>query len=182
MRRLAVVVVLVLVAAVVYRSFGGEETGTGTLTLPQPAPIVGQQAPRFTAESLDGKRFELTDRGVYVLTFWSTLNEFSNEARPGFARLARKYEDDEAFFAAVYVNSAPEQAEPYTVLQDRSGRLTSIYNVKRVPRLFVIRNGTIELVQNGYYPENEEQLEQKLDEILKSRSESAVSPRKAEGK
>lgn len=172
MRRLVIVVFLVLVAAVAYRSFGSEETGTGTLTLAQPAPNVGQRAPEFTATGIDGEDFEMGDRGVYVLTYWSTLNEGSNKARPEFARLAEKYGSEGVSFAAVYVNGAPRENEsaPYIVIQDSSGRLASLYNVKRVPRLFLIRDGRIELVQNGFYEENERELEGELEEILFARS------------
>ena len=88
MKRLVIVGLLVLVMAVGWRSYGSPETGTGTLTLPQPAPNKGERAPSFTAQTEDGKTFELKDKGIYVLTFWSTLNEGSSEARPAFTRLA----------------------------------------------------------------------------------------------
>jgi thiol-disulfide isomerase/thioredoxin len=166
-RRLIVVFLVVLAAAGFYRSFGSAETGTGTLTLPQPAPTVNDPAPTFTAESMGGEPFTLSDEGVYALAFWSTLNESSNEAQPGFARLAEEYEEDGVSFAVVYVNSAPSDGDaPYAVLQDPSGKLTSLYNVKHVPRLFVVENGDIKLVQNGYYEGNEEDLEEVLKEAL----------------
>ncbi len=173
MKRLIVIFLLVLVAAVTYRSFGSAETGTGTLTLEQPAPAVGAQAPEFTAETAEGGTFELSDEGVYVLTFWSTLNEDSNDAQPGFEELAREYEDDGVSFAAVYVNSAPTHEDvPYTILQDGTGKLTSpgMYNVKRVPRLFLIKDGNIELVLNSYYEGYEKDLEEALDGALADKS------------
>lgn len=167
MRRLVIVVVLVLAAAVFYRSLGGEETGTGTLTLQQPAPNVGQEARLFSSETTTGGTFRLTDRGTYVLAFWSTLNESSDEVRAELQALSREYGDEDVSFAAVYVNSAPrDEDRAYTILQDSNGRLTSFYNVKRVPRLFVIHDGEISLVQNGYYEENRRQLEEKLDEFV----------------
>lgn len=172
MKRLAVVVCLVLVAAVGYRFTGGEETGTGTLTLPQPSPSKGERAPLFAApEANGGGDFELSDRGVYVVTFWSTLNKDTAQARPELDRLTREYEDQNVRFAAVYVNSAPEgeKETSYAVLQDGSGVLASRYNVKRVPRLFLIEDGTIALVQNGFYPENEQQLEDELARIVEER-------------
>ena len=48
--------------------------------------------------------------------------------------------------------------------------LASRYNVKRVPRLFLIEDGTIQLVQNGFYPGNEEQLEDELARVLEERT------------
>ncbi len=156
---------VVLTVAAVYRSFGSPETGTGTLTLPQPAPNVGQQAPQFTAETVEGDLFELSDEGTYVLAFWSTLNRPSNQSREVLDRLAHRY-GDETTFAVVYVNSAPqENGAPYIILQDSTGRLTSLYNVKRVPRLFVIRDGKIALVQNGYYEQYGDQLQAMLSEM-----------------
>jgi thiol-disulfide isomerase/thioredoxin len=153
-RRLAVVFFVVLVAALLYRSFGGEETGTGSLTLPQPAPSVGDNAPSFEVKTVAGRDYELSDEGVYVLTFWSTLNKDSNKAEPGFEDLAREYEDDGVSFAVVYVNSAPnDDRVPYTMLLDSTGELVSKYNVKRVPRLFVVENGTVEYAQDYYYDE-----------------------------
>jgi thiol-disulfide isomerase/thioredoxin len=166
-KSLVVVFVLLLVVAGFYRSFGSAETGTGTLTLPQPAPTVGERAPTFTAESMGGEPFTLSDEGIYVLTFWSTLNVGSDEAQPGFARLAEEYEGDGVSFAAVYVNSSPSDGDaPYAVLQDPSGRLTSRYNVKHVPRLFLVKDGDIEMVLNSYYEGYDEDLEEVLNDAL----------------
>jgi thiol-disulfide isomerase/thioredoxin len=168
-KRLIVVFLLLIAVAGFYRSFGSAETGTGTLTLPQPAPTVEDPAPTFTAESMGGKPFTLSDEGIYVVAFWSTLNEGSNEAQPGFAELAREY--DGVSFAVVFVNSAPRNGNAsYTVLQDSSGKLTSRYNVKHVPRLFLIQDGDIMLVQNGYYEENDEVLEEALKDALANES------------
>src|SRR5918997_3077603 len=160
MKRLLVVALLVLFGAVGYRVYGSPETGTGSLTLPQPAPSIGEEAPNFESERRDGNRFELSGEGVYVLTFWSTLNKDTSEARPEFEQMARDYENEGVSFAAIYVSNAPEDEEdtPYAVLQDGAGALTAMYNVKTVPRLFLIQDGTIELVLNGHYPQNEELL------------------------
>ena len=174
MKRLIVIVCLVLAAALGYRSMGGETTGTGTLTLAQPAPNPGQAAPLFEADREGGGSFELSEEGVYVLTFWSSsslpflTNRDSAEARPEFASLARAYADDGVSFAAIYVSSAPEGESdaPYAVLQDGRGVLASRYNVKHVPRLFLIEDGEIRLVQNGFYPENGDQLEEELADLL----------------
>lgn len=167
MKRLAVVIFVVLATALLYRSFGSAETGTGSLTLQPPAPNVGQAAPQFTAKTVEGRNFELSDHGVYVLTFWSTLNVSSDQAAPGFEDLARRYEDDGVSFAAVYVNSAPREDDvPYTMLQDSTGELVSKYNVKRVPRLFVVKNGTIEYALDYYYEGYEKGLKEALDEAL----------------
>jgi thiol-disulfide isomerase/thioredoxin len=169
LRRLIAVSLLLLVAATAYRSFGSAETATGSLTLAQPAPAPGDRAPEFTTKTAAGERFTLTDNGVYVLAFWSTLNVNSNKAEPGFKELAEEYDNDEASFAVVYVNGAPEDYQaPYTLLRDTNGKLTSRYNVKRVPRLFLIKNGDVEMVLNGYYDGSEEDLKDALQQAVEN--------------
>ncbi len=171
MKRLIVVSLLILVAAAAYRSFGSAETATGSLTLAQPAPAPGDRAPEFTTKTAGDERFTLTDNGVYVLAFWSTLNVNSNKAEPGFKELAEEYDNDQASFAAVYVNGAPEDYEaPYPMLRDGNGKLTSRYNVKRVPRLFLIKDGRVELVLNDYYEGYEKDLEDALQDAVESDS------------
>ena len=174
---------VVLIATGFYRFYGSEETATGSLTLPQPAPNVGDAAPSFEARRQNGETFELSDEGVYVLTFWSVFNKDTAEARPELDELARKYGDEETAFAAVYLSGMPrdEHGEPYAVLQDGQGRLASLYNVKRVPRTFLIQDGRIELVQNGFLPENEEQMEKELARILEERSERAHAAEEKKG-
>ena len=171
MRRLAVVVFLVLAAAVAYHSLADEETGTGNLTLPPPEPNEGQNAPRISVRDIEGKPFELSDEGVYVIAFWSILNRDSNEARSEVEKMAPQYADEGVSFAAVFVNGAPDDTEaPYTMLQDGAGRLTSRYNVKRVPRLFVIRDGDVSFVLDNYYEDSGKRLKEELNVALEEDS------------
>ena len=168
MKRLAVVAMLVLAIALSYRTFASPETGTGNLTLAAPEPNIGSAAKNFTATDVEGNQFELSDEGVYVLAFWSTLNQNSNRARPGFVEAAREY-GDEASFAVIYVNGARRDVDaPYDRLYDPTGRLASLYNVKRVPRLFVVRDGVISWVlgEDQHYEGYEKDLGQKIEEAV----------------
>lgn len=168
MNRLALVSFLVLVVAISYRSFGSAETGTGSLTLAQPAPNVGEDAREFTAKSLNRGTVDLDKNHTYVLAFWSTLNKGSDEALPEFTELAREFRGSKVSFVAVYLNSIPRDQEdaPYAVIQDSSGRLSSLYNVKRVPRLFLIQNGKIAMVQDYYYEGYKNHIEKELKKML----------------
>lgn len=168
MRRLVIVSLLILILAVGWRSYGSPETATGNLTLPQPSPNVGEDAPEFTAQTLDGGEFQVKDKGIYVLAFWSTLNQDSYASKPGFSELTREYSDRGVSFGAVYVSNIPDRYKgmPYSVMRDSNGRLTSLYNVKRVPRLFVIRDGEVAFVYNTYNKENQELLEEELKELV----------------
>lgn len=167
MRRLLIVSFLVLILAVGWRAYGSPETATGNLTLPQPAPNVGEKAREFTAPTLDGGEFQVKDKGIYVLTFWSTLNQDSYEAKNSFSELTRRYSDSGVSFGAVYVSNIPKDYDgvSYKVMRDSAGRLTSLYNVKRVPRLFVIEDGEVAFVYNSYNEANQELLKEKLQEL-----------------
>ena len=69
------------------------------------------------------------------------------------------------------MNSVPgDGGAPYAMLQDANGRLSSRYNVKRVPRLFLIKGGEVKLVLNGYYDGSEEDLKEALQDALSNRS------------
>jgi len=165
------VAVLVLAVALLYRSFGSAETGTGNLTLPPPEPNENTPAKNFTARDVEGNTFKLSDSGVYVLAFWSPYNQGSNRARPGFIGVAQEY-SEEASFAVVYVDGEREDRDaPYDHLYDLTGRLASHYNVKRVPRLFVVRDGMISWVLDVYYPGYEKDLKQEIDEALAQESQ-----------
>ncbi len=176
MKRLVVVTVLVLALVLIYRPLFDEGTGTGDLTLAAPEPNAGSSVSNFRVKDTDGGTFELTDRGIYVLTFWSTLNRNSNQARPQFVELAREY-GDEASFAVVYVNGALEDEDaPYDRLHDRNGTLASRYNVKRVPRTFVIRNGRVTFTLDEFtladYGENYGKfLRQGIDDAIEEQAE-----------
>lgn len=171
MRRLILVASLVLALALVYRTMGSPTTGASSRTaptLPGPDPNVGASAPTFVHESYNGGTFGLSDRGVYVLTFWDILNQDSNLAQPYFARLTEDYKGLGVRFAAVYIGDPPKDPDlaPYTVVVDSDGRLAALYNVKRVPRTFIISDGQVYAVQNTFLPENYELLRDALAELV----------------
>jgi hypothetical protein len=57
------------------------------------------------------------------------------------------------------------------MLLDSTGELVSKYNVKRVPRLFVVEDGTIAYAQDYYYEGYENSLKEAIDEALASETE-----------
>lgn len=170
MRRLVIVAVLVVVIALGYRGLGSAETGTGTLTVAQPWPNPGEEAPNFEADTLSGEEFTLPDEGTYVVSFWSGLHQGSRSSHPAFERLAREYDSPEVSFVAVYIGSVPRtdrESAHYAVIKDSSGELASRYNVKRTPRLFLIDDGEVRLTQNSFYEEDEREMRRMLEATLR---------------
>ena len=169
MRRLMIVLVLVVTLAVGYRLYGSPTTATGSLTLPPPAPAPTDLAPTFSAHRLGDGTFVLSERGTYVIAFWSSLNLDSERSEPHFQRLAEDFGGEGVRFAAVYVNGVPEEAgsSPYAVVRDPGGRLASLYNVKQVPRLFLVEDGTVSLTYDGFSPESYEGIRETLEDLDK---------------
>ena len=168
MRRLIVVLVLVVALAGAYRHYASPTTGTGTLTLLPPAPAPGDDTPAFSADHV-GQRgsFALSGRGTYVVAFWSRMNLSSERSEPHLRRLAEDFGAGDVRFAAIYINGPPEVTgtRPYAVLRDGNGRLASIYNAKVVPRLFVVKDGTVRLTYDGFSPEGYAEVRETLEEL-----------------
>jgi hypothetical protein len=51
------------------------------------------------------------------------------------------------------------------MLLDSTGELVSKYNVKRVPRLFVIKNGKVDYAQDYFYDGYEKSLRAAIEEV-----------------
>jgi thiol-disulfide isomerase/thioredoxin len=166
--------VLVAALAVSYRLYGSPTTGTGNLTLPPPAPAPTDEAPTFSAERRGDGTFVLSERGTYVIAFWSQLNLNSERSEPYFQRLAEDYGSQEIRFVGIYVNGVPKEEEAgspsYALVRDRSGRLASLYNVKQVPRLFLVKDGTVRLTLDGFSPEGDEVIRETLQDLHKAPS------------
>jgi hypothetical protein len=172
MRRLMVVLALLAALAVVYRLYGSPTTGTGTLTLSPPAPAPGEEARTFSAERQGGGTVSLSERGIYVITFWDSLSYYSKQSEPYFRRLAKDFSGEGVRFVAVYVGNPPEDVGslPYAVVWDRRGRLSSLYNVKLVPRLFVVKDGMVRMTYDDFSPEGYEEVGKTLEELSRPRS------------
>ena len=101
LRRLVIVAVLVAALTAGYRTYGSPTTATGSLTLPPPAPAPTDEAPTFSADRRGDGTFVLSERGTYVIAFWSRLNLNSERAEFHFRRLAEDFGGGGTRFAAV---------------------------------------------------------------------------------
>ena len=136
------------------------------------SPERGRQCPRIQGEERRRPRLRALGPRCLRAHLLEHPEQGLERGRSGFEDLAREYEDDGASFAVVYVNSAPRDDNvPYTMLLDSTGELVSKYNVKRVPRLFVVEDGTIAYAQDYYYEGYENSLRKAIDEALANEPE-----------
>ena len=95
------------------------------------------------------------------------MNLNSERSEPHLRRLAEDFGGGSVRFAAVYIDGPPEAAgtRPYAVLRDGNGGLAGLYNAKRVPRLFVVEDGTVRLTHDGFSPEGYAEVRETLEEL-----------------
>ena len=124
---------------------------------------VGQPAPDFTAQTLDGQTLRLADlRGkVVVLDFWGTWCPPCVKAVPDLRDLQKKHGKDA--FALIGISSdtdeqilrdfvAKNQME-WTQYWDRDRKVQQIYGIRAWPTYIVIdREGVIRLRTTGNNP------------------------------
>jgi peroxiredoxin len=133
----------------------------------QQALKIGEAAPEFAGQSLDGTTFDLAQlQGkVVVVTFWSTRCEICHSEIPNLNRVADRYRDKDVVFLAVtmdneakinpYIKRNPFNfnilPNSFAVMlkyadKDRSGNINMGF-----PAHFLInRKGTISLRTDGW--------------------------------
>lgn len=118
----------------------GSETLIGTQ--------VGQQAPDFTTDLLDGTPISLSDyRGkVVLLNFWATWCGPCRVEMPEFQRIFVERETDDFVVLAVNLMETPEQIQAYIdelgltfpIALDPDGDHNQLFNVLAYPTTYVI--------------------------------------------
>jgi DsbE subfamily thiol:disulfide oxidoreductase len=157
-------IVVITVGAVTWWVVADSEHGTDG-QLPQAEKVnvatVGQAAPDFRLQTLDGKTVQLSDlRGKPVLVnFWASWctpcrDEFpflrrTVAAHPGIVVLGLT-EDTIVSDARSFVR---QQHAAWPMLDDSAGQVAREFGVKPIPQTFFVdRNGTITVRVNGPLP------------------------------
>jgi len=73
----------------------------------QQALRLGESAPEFSGQSMDGKMYDLEQLHgkVVVLTFWSTRCQICHSEIPNLNRVAERYRDKDVVFLAVTMDN-----------------------------------------------------------------------------
>lgn len=118
----------------------------------QPRFGAGDFAPDFEVTTVEGNRVKLTDlRGKYViLQFWGSWCGPCRQENPFLTDLYRRYHEKglEILSVAIDVNTRSWQNAiindrlgwPHHAMEPRdfSGQVTTLYNIKSIPTLFLI--------------------------------------------
>jgi peroxiredoxin len=132
---------------------GNEATADQTFTTLTPIPVgtqVGNRAPDFTLQDLNGKDVKLSDfRGkIVMINFWAVWCEPCKQELPYMQAISDNWSGKGVVVLAIAVNTSERldivgqyiEQNPYTfhVLWDAKGQAESLYSVSILPTTFFI--------------------------------------------
>lgn len=129
---------------------------------PEIHPLVGEPAPAFEVDSLEGEPFKLEDllkKNVVMLDFWATWCGPCVAALPEVAGAAEATKDKGVLFYAVNIQEDPEQIKEFLkehkldvpVLLDAAGEIAQKYQVSGIPQTVLIgKDGRVQVVHVGF--------------------------------
>jgi peroxiredoxin len=150
--------------------------GTGAGPDGTESPLVGQPAPGFHLEKLDGSRFDLADRKgqVVVLDFWATWCGPCMQSMPLVEEVIGGFADRKVELLAVNMEEQPDQVKSVLerhkfkvpVAIDRDGAVAAKYSVTAIPQTVVIdREGKVVRLFVGGGKATAEALRKALEEL-----------------
>lgn len=141
-------------------------------------PDAGRPAPPLTLNTFEGKTVRLSDyRGKTVVLEWLNFEcpfvKYHYGSPKTMIKLANKYKNKNVVWLAVNstnhttqqanIDFAKENKLPYTILDDRSGKVGHAYGAKTTPHMYIINprgrivyEGGIDNSPNGRIPSGQE--------------------------
>jgi thiol-disulfide isomerase/thioredoxin len=151
-------------------AFLGDQGGPGDPNQNPAEKLVGQPAPKFSLEDLEGKSIAAVEanRGkVIVLDFWASWCPPCREGLPHLDQLDKDQREQGVIVYAVNERESAEKAKGFTtaqnlsvaVLLDANGEVGAQYLVTGIPQTVVIgKDGKIANVFVGFGPGSAEKL------------------------
>lgn len=175
--RIAIVLILFAVSLLAWRLYYDRPQNTTNAQQGTGGLKVGQPAPDFTLDTLDGNQIRLSGlKGKPVLmNFWASWCVPCREETPDLVKAYNTHHAEGLIVLGVNMTNidtisdaksfVAEFQMPYQVLLDNDGKVAGLYHVNGIPTSFFInRQGTITHIQIGKL--TAEQIEQYLAEIL----------------
>ena len=158
----------------------GAQPGGGAEPEDAVAALVGQPAPDFTLEDLDGNTVKLSELkgSVVILDFWATWCGPCVASMPSLNKL---YESTRAAGVKVYAVNQKEDKDKIQefldkhnltlpVLLDKEAKVAESYGVRGIPTTVIVgKDGKVQWTQVGYGPGGEEKLKEGLKAAMSGR-------------
>jgi len=144
--------------------------------------LVGQPAPNFTLNLLDGKKFRLSDYEgkIVVLDFWATWCGPCIQVMPVLERIVAAHKKDNVILVAVNLQETPSrikstlerlQLNPLVAL-DIDGVVAAKYAAVAIPQTVIVgRDGSVARLFVGGGPQYADQIQDALNELLAGEQE-----------
>ncbi len=175
---LAVVAIIAVALWLIFlRGGGGQPAATGVVPLPpelqtagrEVGPRIGQLAPDFELDTLDGGRLRLSDlRGhPLVINFWASWCSPCRREVPALIRAQNRHADAGLLIIGVNIEEPPGAAQTFVdefgvefpIPMDRDGAVYRAYGYEGLvgpPRTFFIdANGIITKIYAGQAPDEQ---------------------------
>jgi len=167
------------------------QVGEGDASASRPSgtesPLVGQPAPDFTLNLLDGKEFHLAEHKgrVVVLDFWATWCGPCLQTMPLVHQVVREFADERVELVAVNLEEQPKKIASMLerhklnmpVALDRDGVVAAKYMAVAIPQTVVIdRDGVVARLYVGGGPKLADPLREALRELSDDKPAPAKSP------
>ena len=157
-------------------SSGGATSGGGGGSKPSGAVKVGDAAPTFSIDSLNGQgKVALATGKVTIVDFWATWCEPCKKSFPKYQELYVKYKASGLEIAAVSVDDekgsipafAKSHGAKFPVGWDNGKKIADQYKPENMPTAYVIdKNGVVKFVHKGYHDGEEKELEKEIKSLL----------------
>ena len=143
-----------------------------------PHPLLGQPAPTFTTEDVDGHPFDLQKhlgKDVILLDFWATWCGPCVEAMPTMEAVAKKFADKGLLFKAVNSGEDAQTIKEFLtssklnppVVLDTKGEIGPLYKVNGIPQSVLIgKDGKVQVVHIGFAPALKEILTKEIEDLI----------------
>lgn len=149
--------------------------------------LIGQAAPAFQLDLLDGGSFNLADHKgqVVILDFWATWCGPCRQAMPVMEQTASAFKDQGVKLIAVNLQENQSTIQKFlketnlhpTVALDREGKVAEQYNVQVIPTTVLIgKDGTVQAVHLGNLPDLDKTLKSELQALVEGKSLAAGKP------
>jgi peroxiredoxin len=150
----------------------GQGGGAGT-----ESELVGKPAPDFELDTLDGRRFRLSDqrKKIVVVDFWATWCGPCRQTLPELVRTVDKFHDKNVVLLTVNLQESPEAIK--TMLEhmelkmpvglDSTGSVAEKYAAVAIPQTVIIDgNGNVARLFVGGGPQYSDQLTEALQTLV----------------
>jgi peroxiredoxin len=154
---------------------------SGATDDPGMSELLGEEAPNFALQTLDGERFQLTEHEgqIVVLDFFTTWADDVGKVLKAHGEVAQEYADEDVTYLAVDQSESEDVVRGFLesvelsipVALDNGGVVGTLYEREDMPYTVIIgEDGTVEQATTTYGDDVAGELRESIDTLLAGES------------